>query len=113
MNLDELISEDGPIKNIERQEGKVIVSLRGEIDLKSSPDVRVAMKEILASKPMEVIIDLEDVGYMDSSGVATLVEALQQIKKYEGKLILRKLQPRVKSIFEIARLTEIFDISDD
>ncbi len=112
MNPEELINEAGPIKGIETDSEKVTVYLKGDIDLTSSPEVRVAMREILSSKPKEVILDLEEVSYMDSSGVATLVEALQQINKYEGHLKLRKLQPRVKSVFEIARLTEIFDISD-
>jgi len=112
MNPEELINEAGPVKSIETDSEQVIVKLKGDIDLTSSPEVRVAMREILSSKPKTVILDLEEVGYMDSSGVATLVEALQQIKKYDGQLTLKKLQPRVRSVFEIARLTEIFDISE-
>jgi len=50
---------------------------------------------------------------MDSSGLATLVEAQQRVKRYSGQLILFGLQQRVRSVFEIAKLTEIFDIRED
>lgn len=112
MGIDEFISEAGPIRNVDIGQGNATVYLKGDIDLNSSPEVRSAMKELIQSKPQELTIDLNEVGYMDSSGVATLVEVLQQTKRYGGHLKLRGLQPRVRSVFEIARLTDIFDISE-
>jgi anti-sigma B factor antagonist len=57
-----------------------------------------------------VVVDVSDVPHMDSSGVATLVEALQKVKRYKGRLVLVGMQDRVKSVFEISRLTELFEI---
>ena len=68
---------------------------------------------ILKNKPAKLVLDLSGVPYMDSSGVATLVEALQTQRKAGNKLVLCSLQPKVRGIFEIARLNMVFDIVSD
>jgi anti-sigma B factor antagonist len=60
-----------------------------------------------------MVVDLTGVQYMDSSGVAVLVEALQSQTRKGNKLVLCCLQPKVKGIFEIARLNMVFKIVDD
>ncbi len=108
------LNPDGPIEEVKIDDSKAYIKLKGEIDLNSSPEVRTVIQEILDNKrtPL-VIIDLHNVPYMDSSGVATLVEVFQKVNRYNGKLILTGLQERVKSVFEIAKLTEIFDIREN
>lgn len=91
-------------------EDATILSPRGEIDLSRAPSLRVQISVVQAKKPKRLIIDLAEVPYMDSSGVATLVEAMQMARKNGGKLILAALQERVRSIFEIARLDMVFTI---
>ncbi len=63
-------------------------------------------------KPGRLIIDLSQVPYMDSSGVATLVEAMQIARRNKTELILCALPSKVFSIFEIARLDMVFKIVD-
>lgn len=89
-----------------------IVAPQGEIDLGRSPGLRTRLGEIIAEKPGRIIIDLSGVTYMDSSGVATLVEALQQCRSINASLTLCAMQDRVRSIFEIARLDMVFTIAD-
>ncbi|MHC4429252.1 MAG: STAS domain-containing protein, partial [Planctomycetota bacterium] len=60
--------------------------------------------------PARLVIDLSGVPYMDSSGVATLVEAMQIARRTGSKLVLAALQEKVRSIFEIARLDMVFSI---
>ena len=60
-----------------------------------------------------LVVDLSGVSYMDSSGVATLVEAMQVQRQKDNKLVLCALQPRVKGIFQISRLDTMFTIADD
>jgi anti-sigma B factor antagonist len=92
-------------------DGKVVtVHLTGEVDLHRSPEVRAELMRLTADKPARLIVNLADVHYMDSSGVATLVQALQQVKHYDGQLIVAAPNARVRSIFEIARLDSIFHI---
>lgn len=87
-----------------------IVAPVGEIDLSCAPSLRIQLTAVQAKKPKRLIIDLAGVPYMDSSGVATLVEAMQNARRTGGKLILSAMQEKVRSIFEIARLDMVFTI---
>jgi anti-sigma B factor antagonist len=94
----------------ESRDDATILTPHGEIDLSRAPSLRVHLNEALAPGPPRLIIDLQDVHYMDSSGVATLVEAMQLARRKGSKLILCQMQDRVRSIFEIARLDMVFTI---
>ena len=91
----------------------MVVRPLGEVDLASSPQLRAKLGELIAGNPTRLILDLSQVSYMDSSGVATLVEAMQQCRRNSATLALAALQTRVRSVFEIARLDTVFDIQDD
>ena len=100
------------IIDIQRSKQGLVVSPKGEIDLGRSPSLRGQLGTLVAEGPGRIVIDLSGVGYMDSSGVATLVEALQQCRSANISLTLCCLQDRVRSIFEIARLDMVFTIAD-
>jgi anti-sigma B factor antagonist len=108
--MQEFENENGPVKRIELEGEKATVTLMNDIDMDCSPEVREALQELIRRKIPLIYIDLQQVPHMDSSGLATLIEALQRIKRYKGKLILYGLQSRVRSVFEIAKLTDIFEI---
>ncbi|MCC7191856.1 MAG: STAS domain-containing protein [Phycisphaeraceae bacterium] len=91
----------------------MMVSIHGEIDFSRSPDLRSELLTLLGNKPGRMVLDLSGVPYMDSSGVATLVEVLQIQRKASSKLVLCGLQPKVRGIFEIARLNLVFTIVDN
>src|SRR3954447_25794088 len=96
-----------------RAEGRAVVaSIRGDIDLHNSPELRTAMLGVLLrNKPAKLILNLAEVSYMDSSAIAVLVESLKKIHSIGGKVYLTNLQPRVKGLLEIARLDTIFVIT--
>lgn len=97
--------------DVVRDGDTVVVAPSGEVDLSRSPKLRTVLREAQSSKPKRVIIDLGAVDYMDSSGVATLVEAFQIARRNNSKMVLCALTDRVRSIFEIARLDTIFTIT--
>lgn len=104
-----MAASDTVIVSSETIEDGMLVQPSGEIDFSRSPALRSELLDVLSNKsPQRLIIDLAQVEYMDSSGVATLVEAMQQQRKQNRKLVLCNLQPKVKSIFEIARLDMVF-----
>ena len=92
------------------EDSVTIIEVDGEVDLYSSPDLRKALLEMTKDHNKAILVDLAKVKYMDSSGVATLVEALQQVGKYDGKLKLVNLREAVKNVFELSRLDKVFDI---
>lgn len=95
----------------ERLPDGALLTLVGEIDLARSPELRLKLRESVDAGPKRLVIDLARVTYMDSSGVATLVEALQRSKARGCRLVLSGLQPKVRSIFSISRLDTVFEIA--
>ena len=91
----------------------LILTPIGEIDLSRAPSLRTHLRSALQGSPRRLIVDLAQVPYMDSSGVATFVEAMQTARKTGCELILAGLQERVRSVFEIARLDQVFTIRDN
>ena len=87
-----------------------VLPLEGEIDLHVSPRVSASLGAIIEQKPQRVVVDLSKVSYIDSSGLAVLIEGMQNVEAYGGKFILAGIQDNVKPIFEIARLDQVFII---
>jgi anti-sigma B factor antagonist len=103
------------LQNIRTQSGALLASIHGEIDLHTSPDLRGQILRMLDAHKslLKVVLNLGDVPYMDSSAIAVLVETMQKLRKTKGQLYLTNLQPRVKSLLEIARLETIFVLCAD
>ena len=90
-----------------------ILALKGEIDLHRSPQVKETLEPFILQKMPRVLVDLSAVSYIDSSGLAVLIETMQRIASYGGKFALFGLRESVRHIFEIARLDQIFKIFPD
>ena len=87
-----------------------VLPLEGEIDLHVSPRVAESLRTMSEQKPARLVVDLSDVTYIDSSGLAVLIEGMQNVEAYGGKFFLAGLQDNVRSILEIARLDQVFII---
>ncbi len=70
---------------------------------------------MIAKRPKHVVVDLSGVTFIDSSGLAVLIKAMQDVKEYGGKFALAGINNNVRSIFEMARLDQVFliDPRDD
>ena len=92
-------------------EGALVIDVKGEVDLFSSPKMRSAIIEALnTEKVLRVAVNFCEVRYIDSSGVATLVEGLQLARSKKCKFVLFGLQQRTREVLELARLDKVFDI---
>jgi anti-sigma B factor antagonist len=100
------------VAGITEQEGHVIVALEGEIDLEQASGVRRALLDSL-KKGRRVLVDLSKVTYIDSSGIASLVEGLQVARRQRGELALVAVNQRVRRVLELARLDKVFMIHPD
>lgn len=90
-----------------------VLPLEGEIDLHVSPRIATSLSERVARKPKKLVVDLSKVTYIDSSGLAVLIEGMQNVEAYGGQFALAGLQEAVRPIFEIARLDQVFKIFPD
>jgi anti-sigma B factor antagonist len=87
-----------------------IVDCSGEVDLYSSTHLREALvKELNLSAP-SVLINMMDISYIDSSGIATLLEGLQLSKKTQKRFGLYGLRKNARSVLGLARLDKVFSI---
>src|SRR5436190_7321698 len=86
------------------------IRLSGEIDLQHSPELRQLLQRKARLKAPAILLDFNDVQYIDSSGLATLVEYYKNSRSYSGKLAVAGLTDRVRSIFELVRLGEVFGV---
>ena len=99
-----------PVSNIRWQDKTAIIDASGEIDLHQSTVLQQKLLDVLDQKPNRMIINLSNVSYMDSSGVASLVKLLSRTRKNGISLALAAPTKKVKAIFEITRLDSVFNI---
>ena len=93
--------------------GGTILDITGDIDLAHSPAMRKALlQEIKEKKTPKVFLNLEKVRYIDSSGIASLVEGLKASRDQGSRLILYGLSKTVREVMELSRLQKIFEIHD-
>jgi anti-sigma B factor antagonist len=91
--------------------GNLVIDVKGQVDLSSSPKLRSAILAALNTPQLaRVAINLGEVSYMDSSGIASLVEGLQHARTKKCPLVLFGLQQGPREVLELARLDKIFTI---
>ena len=90
-----------------------VLPLEGDIDLHVSPAVTESLTAMIRKEPKRIVVDLSRATYIDSSGLAVLIIAMQEVEAYGGKFFLSGLQETLRSIFEISRLDRTFRIFPD
>jgi anti-sigma B factor antagonist len=90
-----------------------VIHLTGDLTLSNGPEVRTALRnEIAATDRKSVVVDLSGVHYVDSMGVATLVDALAQSQNKKLEFILTGVQGKLKEVLNLTKLARVFDIRD-
>jgi anti-sigma B factor antagonist len=87
-----------------------LVVLEGEIDLHVSPGIAQELRDAIKERPAKVLVDLSNVTYIDSSGLAALLEGMQGVESYGGKFYLVAMNEALRAIFEISKLHEVFRV---
>lgn len=97
--------------SISEQSGVQVVAISGEVDLSTSPRVREALLGCI-KESKNVVVDLSGVAYIDSSGVASLVEAYQTAKSKKLGFALAQISETPLRVLKLARLDQVFIIHD-
>ncbi len=95
---------------IAEHKGVKVFGLSGDIDMYSSPALRKELMSLVREKVPMIFIDFRNVSYIDSSGIATLVEGLKGMMDHGGKLKLLGIPERIAGIFSFSKLDKVFDI---
>jgi anti-anti-sigma factor len=90
-------------------EGVSVVELTGEIDLSTAPRLRAELQAVIfTSAPKELVLDLEGVSFIDSSGVRVLIEAQRSQRDRDASLILENVPESARLVLEVSGLTQEF-----
>lgn len=87
-----------------------VLAVSGEIDIATAPSLREKLHSLLADGKMQLIIDLDEVTFLDSTALGVLVGVLKRARTEGGELRIVCNQPRVRKVFEITRLDSAFDL---
>jgi anti-sigma B factor antagonist len=96
---------------VRERSGSTIVDVTGDIDMGSSPTFRKTLLDSLKDTPL-LVVNLRGVRYVDSSGIASLVEVLKEARKTEKRFVLVGLNKAVHEVLQLTRLTKLFEILD-
>ncbi|MHC4960207.1 MAG: STAS domain-containing protein [Planctomycetota bacterium] len=88
----------------------VVVAVEGSVDIQTSPELKGELGVALDGQTPKLVVDMAGVSFIDSSGLATLIEAMQKMLPYKGDLRLCNLTTSVMGVFELANLDRIFQI---
>ena len=84
---DDTTLNENPVGEIERRNGAVIVHLVGELDLYNAPEVRRALLDVCAEVPERLVVDLEEVEFVDSTALGVLIEARSRLANRRSFLL--------------------------
>lgn len=94
-------------------ENIIILDINGEIDLYNAPTLKDIIKKNIEAQKYNIVINLEKVSYIDSSGIGALISSLSNLKKYQGGLKIINVTGSVKKVFELTKLTSFFEIYEN
>ena len=89
-----------------------VLAVRGEVDVYTAPRLRERLIELVSQGSHQVVVDLEGVDFLDSTGLGVLVGGLKRLRSHDGDMILVCTQPRILKVFEITGLTKVFAIHE-
>jgi anti-sigma B factor antagonist len=92
------------------RDGWAVLAVSGEVDVATAPRLRKRLVGLVGEGRTRIVVDLEKVDFIDSTGLGVLVGALKRVRTNEGDLALVCTGPRILKVFEITGLTKVFTI---
>ncbi len=92
------------------EDGIEVVDVEGEIDIYTAPRLRELLTDLAGTNNYQLIVNLEKVGFLDSTGLGVLAGGLKRVRAHDGSLDLVCTQERILKIFRITGLTKVFGI---
>lgn len=98
---------------IENRSGEVnIITFSGRLDAYSAGDVEKKLDALIGSGNVKLVLNLDKLEYISSSGLRVFLAQLKKVRKQQGDIILCCVKPQVKEVFDIAGFTQLFTISE-
>ncbi len=98
--------------DLHERDGYSVLAVSGEVDVATVPRMREQLHTLVAQGDNRIVVDLDAVDFLDSTGLGVLVGALKRVRSSGGDLQLICTQPRIRKVFEVTGLTKVFTIHD-
>ena len=92
------------------KDGIKVIDVQGEIDMYTAPRLRELLIDLVSKGHYQLVVNLDKVGFLDSTGLGVLVGGLRRVRAHDGSLDLVCTQQRILKIFRITGLTQVFGI---
>jgi len=89
-----------------------VIEVKGEVDVYTAPKLREKIVDLVNQGSTQLIVDLEGVEFLDSTGLGVLVGGLKRVKSHDGTLALVCTKPKILKVFSITGLSKVFPIYD-
>ena len=99
------------IVNVRHEDGVTVVEVAGRFDAVAAPDVKAALVKLIESGEVRLVVSLQGMDFIDSAGLGVLVSCLRRASAEGGDLHLADVPAFCRSIFELTRLTRVFDVT--
>jgi anti-sigma B factor antagonist len=98
--------------DVTERDGYSVLAVSGEVDVATVPRLREQLHGLVAQGSTQIVVDLDGVDFLDSTGLGVLVGALKRVRSNDGELSLVCNQPRIRKVFEVTGLTKVFALYD-
>ena len=99
--------------DVVEKDGMAMLKLNGEVDVYTAPKLKSRLIDLVDQGKFKIIVDLEEVDFMDSSGLGVLVGGLKRVRSHDGTIALICTQENILKIFRITGLVKVFPIFED
>ena len=87
-----------------------IIDIAGQLDAFTTPDVKAEFKKLTDSRHYKLILNFEDVDYVNSTGIGAIVAVAQQVRRRKGDLKLYGMKPDIRKVFDLVGASKILEI---
>jgi anti-sigma B factor antagonist len=98
------------IKKNEKSGRVAVLSISGRLTAATAPEVKQEIKSLISTGHIDLILNMENTEFIDSSGLSAIVSGLKQVRELQGSLKLASLKTEVQSIFKLTMLDRVFEI---
>jgi anti-sigma B factor antagonist len=96
------------VRTLRAENGVTVLAPTGRLDVAGAPSLRDAFSEIAKDEPSRVVIDMEGVSFVDSTGLGSVIAALKQLRSTQGELRLAAPNQQVRVVLELTTLDRVF-----
>ncbi|TNH30319.1 STAS domain-containing protein [Micromonospora orduensis] len=93
--------------------GCTVLEVHGELDMATAPQLRDALQRLIEAGDRHVVVDLADVGFMDSSALGALVVMFKAFREVSGRLSLAAVQPAVRTVLTVTSVDRVMRVHED